>query len=158
MSCGGGFTPFGAYVSVWNSVKPMTGKFFFLYPVPRVVECVCMLNGWFSSIDDICPDNCNYSRFMLKDKCRSEKWELYLNDDMTIQVMVSRRAEHCGVHRSCSSWCDGKAFLGRVHRYTARVPPPSGRGRGDGDAGSLLPGVLPPELAASHARAWIDTP
>ena len=23
-----------------------------------------------------------------------------------------------------------------------------------GDAGSLLPGVLPPELVASHARAW----
>ena len=39
----------------------------------------------------------------------------------------------------------GRLFLGRVHRYTARVdPPPSGRGRGGGDAGSLLPGVLPP--------------
>ena len=38
----------------------------------------------------------------------------------------------------------GLSFLGRVHRYTARVPPPSGRGRGGGDAGSLLPGVLPP--------------
>ena len=38
------------------------------------------------------------------------------------------------------------------------VPPPSGRRRGGGDAGSLLPGVLPPELGASHARAWIDTP
>ena len=30
------------------------------------------------------------------------------------------------------------------------VPPPSGRGRGGGDVGSLLPGVLPPELAV-HA-------
>ena len=30
MSCGGGFTPGGAYDSVWDSVKPMTGKFFFL--------------------------------------------------------------------------------------------------------------------------------
>ena len=29
---------------------------------------------------------------------------------------------------------------------------------GGGDAGSLLPGVLPPELGASYARAWIDTP
>ena len=29
---------------------------------------------------------------------------------------------------------------------------------GGGDAGSLLPGVLPPELDASHARAWTDTP
>ena len=38
------------------------------------------------------------------------------------------------------------------------VPPPSGRGRGGEDAGSLLPGVLPPELVASYARAWSDTP
>ena len=38
----------------------------------------------------------------------------------------------------------GRLFLGCVHRYTARVPPPSGRGRGGGDARSLLPGVLPP--------------
>ena len=43
---------------------------------------------------------------------------------MTIKVMVSRRTENCGFLCSCSSWCDGKAFLGRVHRYTARVPPP----------------------------------
>ena len=33
------------------------------------------------------------SRFKLKDKCRSEKWEVYLYGDMTIQVMESRRAE-----------------------------------------------------------------
>ena len=37
-------------------------------------------------------------------------------------------------------------FLGRVHRYTAGLTsPPLGRGRGGGDAGSLLPGVLPPK-------------
>ena len=36
-----------------------------------------------------------------------------------------------------------------MHRHSARVsPPPSGRGRGGGDAGSLLPGVLQPELVA----------
>ena len=29
MSCGGGFTPGGAYDSVWDSVKPMTGNYFF---------------------------------------------------------------------------------------------------------------------------------
>ena len=34
-----------------------------------------MLNYWFSSYDEICPDNYNYSWFKLKDKCRSEKWE-----------------------------------------------------------------------------------
>ena len=52
----------------------------------------------------------------------------------------------------------GRLFLGCVHRYTARVlPPPSGRGRGGGDAGSLLPGVLPPELVASQALGRTDS-
>ena len=117
MSYGGWFfTPDGAYDSVWDSVKPMTGNFFFYYfQYQEFVGCVCN--------DDICPDNYNYSRFTLKDKCRSEKWEVYLYGDMTIKVMGSRRAENCGVLRSCSSWRDGKAFLGRVHRYTARGDP-----------------------------------
>ena len=70
------------------------------------------------------------SRFQLKDKCRSEKWEVYLYGDMTIKVMGSRRAENCGVLRSCSSWRDGKAFFGRVHRYTARGFPRHQGGEG----------------------------
>ena len=51
-----------------------------------------MLNDWFSSHVEICADNYNYSRFMLKDMCRSVKCELYLYGDMTIKVMESRRA------------------------------------------------------------------
>ena len=47
--------------------------------------CVCLL-GWFSSNDDICPDYYNYSRFKLKDKCRSAKWEVHLYGVMTIKV------------------------------------------------------------------------
>ena len=43
----------------------------------------------FSSNDDICPDNYNYSRFKLRDKCRNEKWDVYLYGDMTIMVMES---------------------------------------------------------------------
>ena len=35
------------------------------------------------------------------------------------------------------------------------VTPPSGRGRGGGDTGSLLPGVLPPNSV--HAHAFIST-
>ena len=86
MSCGGGFcSPDGAYDSVWDSVMPMTGIFLQLFPVPGVVGCVCMLNYWFSSNDTICADN-YFSRFKLKDKCRSEKWELYLYGDLTIKV------------------------------------------------------------------------
>ena len=88
--CGGFFNPDGAYDSVWDSVKPMTGKYFFNYfQYQEFVGCVCMLNYWFSSNDDICPDNYNYSRFKLKDKCRSEKWELYLYGDKTIQVVCA---------------------------------------------------------------------
>ena len=143
----------------------MTGKFFFLFPVPRVVECVCMLNGWFSSNDDICPDNCNYSRFMLKDKCRSEKWEVYLYGDMTIMVVRSLcRAWGPDVQKTAEvsavavHGVTGRLFWAVYTGTRPGVPPPSGRGRGGGDAGSLLPRVLPPELAASHARAWIDTP
>ena len=63
MSCGGGgFTPDGAYDSVWDSARPMTGKYIINYfQYQEDVGCVCMLNGWFSSNDDICPDNYNYS-------------------------------------------------------------------------------------------------
>ena len=82
------FTPDGAYDSALDSVKPMIGKFFFNYfQYQEVVGCICTLNYWFSSHDEICPDNYNYSRFKLKDKCRSEKWELNLYGDKTIQVV-----------------------------------------------------------------------
>ena len=49
-----------------------------------------MLFYWFCSYDEICPDNYNYSRFKLKDKCRSEKWEVYLCGDMTIEVVLAQ--------------------------------------------------------------------
>ena len=65
----------------------MTGKYFFNYfQYQEFVGCVCMLNYWFSSNDTICADNYIFSRFKLKGKCRSEKWELYLYGDMTIKV------------------------------------------------------------------------
>ena len=66
-------------------------KFFFNYfQYQEVVGCICMLNYWFSSYDEICPENYNYSRFKLKDKCRSEKWELYLYGVMIIKVVLHR--------------------------------------------------------------------
>ena len=65
----------------------MTGKYAFNYFQYQVdVGCVCMLNGWFSSNDDICADNYFFSRFKLKGKCRSEKWDVYLYGDETIKV------------------------------------------------------------------------
>ena len=132
MSFGGGFTPGGCYDSVWDSVKPMTGKFIvYCFQYQEDVGCFGMLNGWFSSIDVICADNHNYIQFKLKGNGRSGA------ATQVVDVPVVQ------LHRCCS-WFDGLTFLGRVHRYTARVPPPLGRGRGGGDAGSLLPGVLPP--------------
>ena len=65
----------------------MSGNFFINYfQYQGVVGCFCMLNYWFSSYDEICADNYNYSWFMLKGKCRSEKWEFYLCGDKTIKV------------------------------------------------------------------------
>ena len=79
MSCGGVFfTPDGAYDSVWDGVRLLTGKYSHLFPVPRGRGCVCMLNGWFSSNDTICADNYIYFLFMLKGQCRREKWEVFL--------------------------------------------------------------------------------
>ena len=78
-SCGGGsFTPDGAYDSLWDSVKPMTGKNTINYfQYQEDVGCVCMLKDRISSNDEICADNHNYFWFKLKGKGRSEMWELY---------------------------------------------------------------------------------
>ena len=81
-------SPGGAYDSVWDSVMPIAGKFLINYFQHHYDGgCVCMLNGWFSNNDDICADNYIFSRFKLKDKCRSEKWDVYLCGDMTILVV-----------------------------------------------------------------------
>ena len=99
MSCGGGgFTPDGAYDSALDGVIPMTGKFFFNYfQFQEFVRCVCMLNFWFSSNDDICPDNYNYSRFKLKDK----RISVAVRSGSCI-CTVTRPSRWC-VH-TCSSW------------------------------------------------------
>ena len=88
MLCGGGsFTPDGAFDSLWDSVKPMTGKCTFNYfQFQEDVGCVCMLNDWISSNDEICADNCNYFWFMLKGKGRTKLWQVYLYCDKTFKV------------------------------------------------------------------------
>ena len=123
-------SPDGAYDSVWDSVKPMTGKYtiyYFLYQ--EFVGCVCMLSFGFSSNYEICPDNYNYSRFKLKGKCRSVKWEVYLCGDMTIMVVLAQvqfldrvtcpllydrawvqTCRKLRSLRSCSTWGDGMTF------------------------------------------------
>ena len=64
MSCGGGsFSPNGAYDFLQDSVKLMTGKCINYCQYQEDVGCVCMLNDWISSNDDICLDSYNYFRF-----------------------------------------------------------------------------------------------
>ena len=60
----------------------------------------------------------------------------------------SRQCSFCGFRSwHCSGQVDdmpaGVSFFLAVYTQPG-VPPPSGWGRGGGDAGSLLPGVLPP--------------
>ena len=77
----------GAYDSLWDSVKPMKGKYTINYfQYQEDVECVCVLNDWISSKDEICANNDNYFRFKLKGNGRSEFWEVYLYGDQTIKV------------------------------------------------------------------------
>ena len=93
MSCGG---PDGAYNSIWDSVRPMAGKYTtYYFQYQECVGYVCMLNYWFSSNDVLCADNCNYSWFTLKDKCRSEKWEVYLYGDMIINSNDNICSDNC---------------------------------------------------------------
>ena len=88
MSCGGeSFIVDGAFDSLGDSVKSMTGKYTINYfQFQEDVGCVCMLNDWISSNDEFCADNYNYFWFMLKGKGRSELWELYLHGDKTIKM------------------------------------------------------------------------
>ena len=67
-----------------------------LFPVPRG-RCVGLLNGWFSSIDVICPDNHNYFQFKLKGNCRSGA------ATQVVDVPVVQ------LHRCCS-WRDVMSF------------------------------------------------
>ena len=84
MSCGRGFTPGGAYDSIWDSVMPLTGNFIY-FQYQAFFGYVCMLNFWFSSNDTICAYN-YFFPVQVEDMCRSVKWELYLYGDMTIKV------------------------------------------------------------------------
>ena len=45
-----------------------------------------MLNDWTSSNDEICADSCNYFRFQVEGKGRSEQWDVNLCGDKTIKV------------------------------------------------------------------------
>ena len=68
MSCGGGsFSPDGAYDSLWDSVKPMKGKYTInCFQYQEDVGCVCVLNDWISSNDEICADNYNCFQFQVE--------------------------------------------------------------------------------------------
>ena len=48
-----------------------------------------MLNFWFSSNVVFCADSYIFSRLKLKDKCRSEKWEVYLFGQVVDLLLLS---------------------------------------------------------------------
>ena len=83
MSCGGGSFARGC-LRFCLGRRVYDWKLHFLFPVPEDAGYFCVLNAWFSSNDEVCADNNNYSQFKLKDKCRSAKWEVYLTVLMTI--------------------------------------------------------------------------
>ena len=80
MSSGGGvFTPDGAYYFVWDSVRPMTGKYAINY-FQYQEDVVCLHAGWLVLA----------ATTKLKGKCRCERWEVYLCGDMTIKVVLAQ--------------------------------------------------------------------
>ena len=70
--------PGGAYDSVWDSVLPMTGNFP-LFPVPVDVGCIACCMAGSAATTIFAQVRSFFSRFKLKDKCRSAKWEVYLD-------------------------------------------------------------------------------
>ena len=85
MSCGGGFSPDGAYGSMGQRDADDWKYTFDYFQYQRDVGCVCMLNHWFSSIDEVCADN-YFFPVQVDGKCRNEKWELYLYGDLSFKV------------------------------------------------------------------------
>ena len=111
-------------------VRAMTGKYTINYfQYQEDVGCVCMLNDWISSNDEICPDNYNYFLFKLQGKGRSEKWQIYLYGDQTMEVQR-----------------DGAEVLSRG------APPPGIGGVGFGPSPNLA--TDPHHLVVSAIRAW----
>ena len=77
--------------------------------------------------------------------------QFLVSGDMPVVVMTGHGVQTCRklwfstVAVLGSSWIDWLVFLGPCTQVHGQgFPLPSGRGRGGGDAGSLLPGVLPP--------------
>ena len=120
MSCGGGFfSPDGAYDSVWDGVRPLTGKYALLFPVPR--GCwVCLHAEWQVQhqrhylrrqlhllpvhVAGLCRSKWwevylyGDSWFKLKGQLRSEKWEVYPYGDSRFKLKGQLRSEKWEVH------------------------------------------------------------
>ena len=122
LSCYGGSYSVGAYGSLWGAL-PMKGITPFISSSTKRTLGVSACSLPVQLLRRICSDNHNYFQFKLKGKGRSasgsDPWLLFVD-----------------------CWL---GFLGPCTQVHGQgFPPPSGRGRGGGDAGSLLPGVLPP--------------
>ena len=158
LSCDGGSFSDGAYDSLWGAL-PMKGN------TPSFTSCswrtsgasACSMTGS-AALTKFAQTTTTTSRFKLKDKCRSEKWEVYLYGDMTIKVMgpdVQKTAEFSAV---AVPGVMGRLFLGPCTQVHGQAfPPPSGRGRGGGGRRELAPRCSATQLGASRAWVWRNT-
>ena len=137
-----------------------------LFPVPSGRWCVCMLNCWFSSIDVFAQtttttcgcvaDEGKYTIIYFQYHedfgcvCTLNDWfscyDGLRRQPQLFPVQVEGQGSQC---KRCSSTGTVRGLMGRLFWAVCTgtrpgVPPPSGRRRGGGDTGSLLPGVLPP--------------
>ena len=75
--------PGGAYDSVWDSVLPMTGIFLYF----QFQWTLGVLHAeWLVPQQRRCLPRQLFSRFKLQDKCRCEKWEVFLYGVLAIKV------------------------------------------------------------------------
>ena len=121
MPCGGGsFTPDGAYDSLWDSVKPLTGEYtinFFQYQedVGGVhAECLDQLHRRYLCRQlQLLPG----SSWRTSVAVRSGGCICTVTGPSFLGVQTCRKLR---IFRSCSSWRDGKAFFGpctQVHGH-----------------------------------------
>ena len=133
---GGSFTPDGAYDSLWDSVKPKTGEYTINYSqCQEDVGCVCMLNDWISSHDEIARRCCvacveilgpqartpimrsSHEHAFLESRCASDS-ELAAKEVMRSVVI---RVTSCEDLQLVSMWCASRHSLRSCNAYDVVV-------------------------------------
>ena len=131
--CGGGsFTPDGAYDFLWDSVKPKTGEYAINHSqCQEDVRCVCMLNDWISSNDEIARRCCvacveilgrqartpitrsSHEHAVLESRCSP--------DSELAATEVKLSVEICEKLQLVSMWCASRHSLRSCNAYVVVV-------------------------------------